>query len=239
MNIWAVFGCTFVYSWASSLDTLELRSTSKHNALTLTVVGASALIIAIALFVGVRSLFAVALVLFILGVIALVIGIAKQYEPPVAMTLSDSGLRFHHRRGELFIEWRNIQRLDFPRVQRGLDLIDLPYVGVKLNAINPILDNISPRLATGLLSEQRPLMMTAVANDEDLAALENYLSAEFSPLVVNGDRYRGLLAMFGRRCLTLDKHLGYHLYLSAEFVELAPEELLSQLRSYWQSHRFE
>ncbi|MCH1924653.1 DUF2982 domain-containing protein [Shewanella sp. C32] len=221
------------------MDTIELRSTSKRNALTLTVVGASALMIAIILFVADRSWFAVAFVAFMLGAVALIIGIAKQYEPAVVMTLSAEGLRFHHRRGSLFIEWQNIQRIDFPRVQRGLALVELPFIGVKLKAVNPILDNISPRLATGLLTEQRSLMMTAVANDEDLAALEHYLSAEFTPLVVNGDRYRGLLAMFGRRCLTLDKHLGYHLYLSAEFVELEPQQLLMQLRDYWQTHRFE
>ncbi len=221
------------------MDTIELRSTSKRNALTLTVVGASALMIAIILFVADRSWFAVAFVAFMLGAVALIIGVAKQYEPAVVMTLSAAGLRFHHRRGSLFIEWQNIQRIDFPRVQRGLALVELPFIGVKLKAVNPILDNISPRLATGLLTEQRSLMMTAVANDEDLAALEHYLSAEFTPLVVNGDRYRGLLAMFGRRCLTLDKHLGYHLYLSAEFVELEPQQLLMQLRDYWQTHRFE
>lgn len=221
------------------METIELRSTSKRNALTLTVAGATALMIAVALFIADHAWFAVAFVFFMLGAVALIIGIAKQYEPAIVMTLSAVGLRFYHRRGSLFIEWRNIQRIDFPRIQRGLDLIELPFIGVKLNAINPILDNISPRLATGLLTEQRPLMMTAVANDEDLEALEHYLSAEFTPLVVNGDRYRGLLAMFGRRCLTLDKHLGYHLYLSAEFVELEPQKLLMQLRDYWHAHRFE
>ncbi|KFZ37071.1 hypothetical protein HR45_12600 [Shewanella mangrovi] len=220
------------------MQTIEIQSTSKRNAVTLTVVGASALIIAFALFLGVSSLFYVALTLFVVGAIALVIGIAKQYEPPVVMTLEAEGLRYFHRRGSVFIEWRNIQRLDFPRVQRGIELIELPFIGVKLHAINPILDNISPRLASGLLSEQRSLVMTALANDEDLNALEHYLSAEFTPLVVNDDRYRGLLAMFGRRCLTLDKHLGYHLYLPAEFVEETPQEFLRSLRRVWNDQRF-
>ncbi|QSX32585.1 DUF2982 domain-containing protein [Shewanella avicenniae] len=220
------------------MQTIEIYSTSRRNALTLTVAGASALIIAFALFLGVKSLFYVALVLFVLGAVALVIGVAKQYEPAVLMALESDGLRYFHRRGSMFIEWRNIQRLDFPRVQRGLDQIELPFIGVKLQAINPILDNISPRLASGLLSEQRSLAMTALANDEDLNALEQYLSAEFKPLVVNGDRYRGLLSMFGRRCLTLDKYLGYHLYFPSEFVENSPQEFLSLLRKVWNERRF-
>lgn len=49
--------------------------------------------------------------------------------------------------------------------------------------------------------------MTAAAQDEELQTLEAALSAEFEPLTVNDERYRGVLAMFGRRCLTLDKYL--------------------------------
>ncbi|MBO1273502.1 DUF2982 domain-containing protein [Shewanella sp. 4t3-1-2LB] len=215
-------------------DPVEIRTLSKRNALTLTLTGSVLLLVGLCLFVGWRELFVIAFMCFFGGAIALVLGVAKQVEPEVVLRLDAQGLVFFHRRGQLQVEWQNIQRLDLLRVQRGIDWLTLPYLGIKLKVINPVLDGISPRLATGLLAEQRSLMITAVANDDELQSLEHYLSAEFEPLVVNGDRYRGLLAMFGRRCLMLDKYLGFHLYIPVEFLPLAPEQLLRQLREYRQ-----
>ncbi|MCL1073808.1 DUF2982 domain-containing protein [Shewanella dokdonensis] len=217
-----------------SNESVAIRTLGKRNALTLTIVGALFVLLGLCLFVSWRESFIVALVCFSAGAVALVLGIAKQIEPEVILRLDAQGMVFFHRRGQLQVSWQNIQRLDLLRVQRGVDWLTLPYLGIKLKAINPVLDTISPRLATGLLAEQRALVMTAVANDDELQSLEHYLSAEFEPLVVNGDRYRGLLAMFGRRCLMLDKYLGFHLYIPVEFLPLAPEQLLRQLREYRQ-----
>ncbi|MFQ6370373.1 DUF2982 domain-containing protein [Shewanella sp. YIC-542] len=220
-------------------EPVVIPTNGKRNAMTLTVAGIVGVFLGMVLFIGWRELFAVALLCFAAGLISLLLGIAKQLEPEVMLRLDDSGLTYFHRRGQLRIGWDNIQRLDLLRIQRGLEWLTLPYMGVKVVAVNPVLDEISPRLATGLLSEQRALMMTAVANDEALQHLEHYLSAEFEPLLVNGERYRGLLAMFGRRCLTLDEHLGFHLYIPLEFLPMAPEVLLKRLRAFKQQQLLE
>ncbi len=72
--------------------------------------------------------------------------------------------------------------------------------------------------------------MTAASQDADLATLETYLGAEFGPLVIEGDRYRGVLAMFGHRCVMLDTRLGYHLYIPHDSLDREPKDFIKLLR---------
>jgi len=208
----------------------SVKPRAKHNGITLSLGGLLLALLGLGIFLNFQSLFALGLTSFCLGVLAMVLGWAKLGEPEESLIGDEQGLTFKHRRGQLYVRWDNIQRIDIPRVSQGLESLDLPFVGLRLHAINPVLDVISPRLATGLLSEQRPLMMTAVANDESLQSLEAYLGTEFTPLVVNGERYRGVLAMFGHRCELLAKHLGYHLYIPADALDRDPMELARLLR---------
>ena len=211
-------------------DVVSIRPLSKRNGVTLTIVGASAFVLGCGLFVLFPELFAVGLVFFSLGAIALILGLAKVYEPETTLSMDEQGLTYFHRRGKVAVSWSNIQRVDIPRVTQGVDTIELSYIGIKLKQLNPILDNISLRLAAGLLTEQRPLLVTAASQQEDLATLETYLGAEFSPLVVDGDRYRGVLAMFGHRCVMLNTHLGYHLYIPYDSLDRDPREFIKLLR---------
>ncbi|MCT8987099.1 DUF2982 domain-containing protein [Shewanella phaeophyticola] len=218
-------------------DELSISPFSKRNGITLTLLGTLSMFISLVIFIAFGSLFALGMMFFALGSVGLILGVAKVYQPAVSFKLTAEGMAFFHRRGQVFIKWDNIQRLDNVRVNQNLQLIELPYIGVKLKQINPILDCISPRLATGLLTEQRPLLMTAATQDEDLQSLEGYLGTEYTPLIVNGDRYRGVLAMFGHRCQTLNEQLGYHLYLSIDSVDRDPKEFVSLLRQWQQSNQ--
>ena len=97
-----------------------------------------------------------------------------------------------------------------------------------------MLDIIPARLAIGLLTEQRPLLMSAVALDENIAVLEDHLNSEFTPLLVHDERYRGVLAMFGHRSEMLNRNLGYHLYLPFDCLGTEPREFLVLLKRYQQ-----
>lgn len=217
-------------------DVVSVRPLSKRNGLTLSLVGGSALLLGLGLFVLFPELFAVGLVFFSLGAIALILGLAKVYEPETTLSLDEQGLSYFHRRGKVLINWDNIQRVDIPQVTQGLDTTELSYIGIKLKQLNPILDNISLRLAAGLLTEQRPLLVTAASQLQDLATLEIYLGAEFSPLVVDGDRYRGVLAMFGHRCVMLNTQLGYHLYIPHDSLDRDPRDFIKLLRQRIKQH---
>ncbi|MCH1928891.1 DUF2982 domain-containing protein [Shewanella sp. A25] len=215
---------------------ISVRPLSKRNGFTLTWLGAFAFILGFSLFVLFPDLFALGLVFFSLGAIALVLGLAKVYEPETSLSIDANGLTYFHRRGNVFIGWDNIQRVDNPRITQGIETLELSYIGIKLKRLNPILDNISLRLAAGLLTEQRPLLVTAASQQEDLATLETYLGAEFSPLTLEGDRYRGVLAMFGHRCVMLDSRLGFHLYIPNDSLDREPNEFITLLRQRVASH---
>ncbi len=210
-------------------EVISVRPHSKRNGFTLTWAGAVAFAVGLGVFVFLPEAFSLGLVLFSLGAIALILGLAKVYEPDTTLRLDGDGLSYFHRRGRVFVAWDNIQRVDIVRVTQGGEVLELSYIGIKLKRLNPVLDNISLRLATGLLTEQRPLLVTAASQQEDLATLETYLGAEFSPLVLEGDRYRGVLAMFGHRCVMLNSQLGYHLYIPHDSLDRDPKDFIKLL----------
>lgn len=220
-----------------NIEVIQVRSGVKRNAITLTCLGFVGIILSLVLFLSSSALLGPGLCIFTLGIISTVLGISKQMEPEVSVTLSAEGLSYHHRRGRLLIEWGNIQRFDSPKSRDGLETIELSFIGIRLKKINPVLDMIPGRLATGLLTEQRPLLMSAVTLDESLEALEDYLNSEFTPLLINGDRYRGVLAMFGHRCEMLNRNLGYHLYIPFDCLDREPKEFLRLLRNYLEEVR--
>lgn len=220
-----------------NIANIEIHSQFKRNSITLSVFGVIGLILGISLFLFSQTMFAPGILSFSLGIISLVLGISKTLEPEVSLSLTPAGLNYHHRRGSIFIDWDNVQRVDIPRGLDGMESIALPYVGIKLKQINPILDLIPGRLATGLLTEQRPLLMSAVTLDEDLLELESYMNSEFTPLVVNEERYRGVLAMFGHRCEMLSTNLGFHLYIPADCLDRSAGDFVIVLRDYLQQIR--
>ncbi len=216
----------------SNSQTLLIKSPNKRNGYTLTVIGIIGVAIGIGLFLAGSHLFAPGIICFAFGAIAAVLGISKLLEPEVTLSIDLQGIRYFHRRGEVQIDWQNIQRLDQPRVTQGLETITLPYIGIKLKTVGPVLDCISLRLASGLLTEQRPLLITVSAQDEDLSTLENQMSAEFTPFIEDNNRYKGVLAMFGHRCRILGNHLGFHLYIATDALDRPAEEFIALLRRY-------
>ncbi|WP_372872345.1 DUF2982 domain-containing protein [Shewanella sp.] len=221
-------------------DDLVIVPYGKRNGITLTLASAVLFSIALWVFLFAKTLFGLGIVLFALGAVGMILGYARVSQPPVSLRGDPTGLFYFHRRGQYGLSWDNIARIDVPRVSQGLESLDLPFIGIKLKRINPLLDVISPRLATGLLSEQRPLLMTAAAQDESLETLEAQLGAEFTPFVADGERYRGVLAMFGHRTVILEKHLGYHLFIASDALDDEPVAVARRLRAYkaaWQQHQ--
>ncbi|MBE8168702.1 MAG: DUF2982 domain-containing protein [Shewanella sp.] len=213
----------------------QISPKRKYNGSVFTLFGAIGLIISFALFIN-SGYFAQGLIFFTLGAVCLILGIAQLIEPQISFMFSENSFTYFHRRGQVEINWENIQRFDVLRINNGLAMVELPYIGIKLRSINPVLDSISPRLATGLLTEQRSLMITASAQAGDEQALEVYLNHEFMPLTVNDERYRGILAMFGRRSLMLELFLGYHIYIPADSFDRDIGDFLKLLRKTKENH---
>ncbi|TVP10627.1 DUF2982 domain-containing protein [Shewanella sp. KCT] len=213
-------------------EAVVIRAVTKRNARTFTLVGGIALISALCMFIASRALMGPGMVCFIFGMIFTVLGIAKWMQPEVSIELRPRGLVYHHHRGSIYLEWDNIQRVDIPRSIQTFDSHDLPYIGVRLKSLLPLIDDIPPRLATGLLSEQRPLLISSLNLDGELADLEHYLNSEFTPITLEGTDFSGVQAMFARRCAQLNTQLGYHVYLPEDCLDRAPREFLALLREY-------
>ncbi|MCG9698308.1 DUF2982 domain-containing protein [Shewanella sp. Isolate11] len=213
---------------------VAIRAVTKRNGKSFTLLGVSTLIIGLMLFLFSKSLLGLGMVCFIFGIIFTVLGVAKLWQPEVSIELRQQGLVYHHHRGTIYLEWANIQRVDVPRSIQALDSHELPYIGVKLKQLSPLIDDIPPRLATGLLSEQRPLLMSSLTLDGELADLERYLNSEFSPLTLEERQYHGVQAMFTRRCQQLNAQLGYHVYIPIDCLDREPRQFLSLLREYKQ-----
>ena len=136
-------------------EAVVIRAMTKRNARTFTLVGIIALVCAMGMFIISKALMGPGMVCFIFGMIFTVLGAAKWLQPEVSIELRPRGLVYHHHRGSIYIEWQNIQRVDIPRSIQSFDSHDLPYIGVRLKSLLPLIDDIPPRLATGLLSDPR------------------------------------------------------------------------------------
>lgn len=137
-----------------------IRANAKKNSLTSLVVGAVALLLAILMFRILPENFNLLAIFTTTGaIIALLLGYLKAREPEHSMEISREKIDYQHRNGSWALSWQNVQRIDVPRITSGVEQKQLTLVGIRIKKYGPILDNISPRLMTHLLMEQRPLLL--------------------------------------------------------------------------------
>ncbi|MCK7459090.1 DUF2982 domain-containing protein [Idiomarina aminovorans] len=152
--------------------------------------------------------------------ILMLLGIGKIIEPPISLVITPEGIRYLHRRGQWNIRWENIIRYDVPRVNRLLELEDAPYLGFRLYHVEEVLNDISPRLASALLFEQRQLLTMALRHQapdrQDYTAYFDIPDSYISP---NGTVYKGLIGVFGKRMEQMRELLGYDLYVSESALD--------------------
>jgi hypothetical protein len=95
----------------------------------------------------------------------ILVGVWKLGEPHFSLSLCQDCLQYHHKYGGWILKWRNIQRIDQPRIHLGWDLVELPYIGLKIKDYDAFLTLITPRLAVRLLTEQRAVLMQAMRSE--------------------------------------------------------------------------
>ncbi|WP_404408734.1 DUF2982 domain-containing protein [Pseudidiomarina marina] len=169
--------------------------------------------------------------LFIASALLIFLGSAKVFEPPVSMTITPKEITYLHRRGRWQIQWNNILRFDIPRLHRGLELEQMPYIGFRLHDIEPIIQTITPRLAVYLLSEQRHLLVAALRHERpELREYSPYFEVPDRYQSASGTEYRGVQAMFAVRCEHFRELLGYDLFVPAAALDRAPEDFITWLQ---------
>ncbi|MGY6036750.1 DUF2982 domain-containing protein [Aeromonas sp. AE23HZ002T15] len=223
------------------MKTLHVNPMVRRNGLTLILLG---VVITIAmifiLFLFREQLLIPAISVLLAGLMTIFVGAIKLNEPHFSLSLCQDCLQYHHKYGGWILKWRNIQRIDQPRIHLGLDLVPLPYIGLKIKDYDDFLTLITPRLAVRLLTEQRAVLLQAMNSEQpgclDGSCGSGLLGGELleesrfrSP---SGQRYEGVIAMLGNRMTRLRDLLGYDLLVPDNSLDRAPADFVRLLNEY-------
>ncbi|WKE66695.1 DUF2982 domain-containing protein [Gallaecimonas kandeliae] len=208
------------------MNAQELSSHRHRNGLTFTLAGL--LLLALGPFCLVKGWYGPGMVLLLACPVLLALGIGKLTEPKVSLSINSQSLSLHHRRGGWSLRWRDIQRIDQLRIGSGFEMRELPYIGFRLKHPEPLLDTISPRLAVGLLTEQRNILLLALGSQPTASAEDLFEPHQYQ--APSGKHYQGVTAMLGQRMKRLRELTGFDLIINEE---LAGQDGLAVLRRYW------
>jgi hypothetical protein len=210
-----------------------IKAQSKSNGITSSLIGVGAIILGLTLTkVLPAHMVILGFIVVSIGIVACVIGFYKIKEPNYSVMLDDAGIHYQHRYGKWFIAWENIQRIDTPRVTRGVELVDLRVVGVKLKAYPEFLGTVSQRLMANILMEQRPLLMhnadpnctTGMCGGEDIVAASKYK-------LPDGTVLTGVRGLFVNRMQKLRGSLGFDVYINEAELDRDVGDFVGLLRA--------
>ncbi len=204
-----------------------IRPISKRNGLTFTVSGA--FLICISLFCLLYELLPKVIMagLLILGLVILVIGIRKLSDTFYRFSLTEQGIHYFTRSGGCTILWKDIQRIDIPKIINGTEEIQLPYIGLRLSNPRRLISTASLPMLAHMLIEQRALVQLSLTDSDLLEHADTLLSAAATDEL----DFKGLHAQFLKRMTLLHKTLGYDFYFPTDDIDRSPEQFVNLLRT--------
>ena len=181
----------------------------------------------------------VLLFLVLVSLVCIFIGVNKCLEPQHSFCLTPSTFTYQHKYGSWQLTWDKIANIKPICENAWLERINLPYVGIKLHTIDSIIDNISPRLASRLIHEQRPLIHFAIQHQ--LISFEESI-INFSPYKIQNNKHdsgllKGPKAAFMHQVTLLHKAYGYHLFLPQTACDRAPSEFSELLNDCLRNYK--
>lgn len=217
-------------------ETQHIEPMSRRNGLSLTLAGAGLMLVLLPAMYWLEDRGRLVIIFLLLfSLVVTLLGLLKLREPPYSFSLSADSLHFHHRIGGWSLHWSNIQRIDQPRLHAGLELVELPYVGIRIRDYDELLPLMSPRLIVHLLTEQRPLLAMALRHGAiDRTRLQEWLIEDNRFCSPGGRRYQGLAAMLGHRMRHLRELYGYDLLVHESCLDRDTPDFVRLLRHYLQ-----
>lgn len=214
-----------------------IRPIAKRNGVTFTIVAGVFIFSSIIALLTISTnnppyfpLFAASL---IIGIGLLIVGIVKINDVDYRFSLTHEGIHYFTSRGGFTILWQDIQRIDIPRINNELELKELPYIGIRLNQREHLINSASLPTLSHMLLEQRALVMLTDPSSTLYGNAENMLY----PDIKTTHKYHGLQAMFINRMHYLHDTLGYDIYFPNDDLDRSPIEFVQLLRDY-KSHCF-
>ncbi|WDE07748.1 DUF2982 domain-containing protein [Thalassomonas viridans] len=217
----------------ASLPCITIKAKAKNHGLFLLCLGC--LLLLLALLCSVFFWQQARLTLIFIDLVALVTcltGLVKLMEPKFSFFITPAALCYRHRHGKWRLLWQDTLRINPVRETRGIDMQELPYLGIRLKSIDCLAGNISPRMANRLIHEQRPLTLYCLRNN--LMTLEQGTMNFLPYKLADGTSIKGPVAGFLHHSCALHKALGYHLFIPDTAIDrdLADfSRLLSQCKS--------
>jgi hypothetical protein len=217
---------------SSSNDCILIRSTAKRNGLTTLLIGVAVLLIASVAMTASPKWLLLPLIFCVSGaIVTILIGWFKLREPEHSLAIDREKVSYSHRCGQWQIAWDDIQRVDCPRVSRGLDHDTLELVGFKLKRYDEFLQTISPRLASHIIMEQRPLLIHGQNKSCSTGGCYSSSLFEDKPFVLeNGVTLTGIKAILANRMTAVREALGYDVFISASELDREPVAFVGLLR---------
>ena len=217
----------------SNIEPIFIRAASKSNGITSIVIGLAGLVVSLLWFLLLPEwLFLAGIFITSASLVTLLVGYFKVREPEFSLEITTEFIIYRHRLGSWNIHWDNLQRAGCPKVRKGLEQVELETIGFKIKDYSDFLTTISPRLATHLLMEQRPLLLQ---NNEDSCATGScYEQSMFDDnqfTLSDGTVLTGVKAMLGNRMNELRQRLGFDVYIAASEIDRDPSqfaELITQ-----------
>ncbi|MCW8109763.1 DUF2982 domain-containing protein [Alteromonas ponticola] len=218
-------------------DVINIKANSKRNGLVTILLGGGGLGLSVLwLSFMPDALFLAGIFLTSAAIVTLLIGWFKLREPEFSLAITRAEVRYFHRLGKWQLNWDNVQRVDCPRIRRGIEHQELEAVGFKLKDYAPFLRDISPRLATHILMEQRPLLMQQ--DDDNCQTGMCYGNEMFDDkpvMLANGEQLTGVKAMLANRMSQLRARLGFDVYISTADLDRSAAEFVTFLKQCQQA----
>lgn len=200
-----------------SIPEIRIKAQSKHNAYSIMLIGFT-LFISVIIFSQNYWYQAKLVLIFLLlvSIVIIFIGVTKHIEPVNSFQLTPKNLTYQHKYGNWKVKWQDIRRISQVSETVGIDYVTLPYLGIKLDSLKDISANISPRLASRLIHEQRPLIYFCIQHR--LLTVQQ-ATINFSPFKLNGKIIKGPVAAFLYQTASLHEALGYHLFIPQSAID--------------------
>ncbi|MBU3004842.1 DUF2982 domain-containing protein [Paraglaciecola arctica] len=215
-------------------DLIEIRSQAKRNILVSALLGVVGLCLgSISFSILPKSLFLVGIFITCGSLVTLLIAWVKYREPAFSFLISRTSILYQHRHGKWQLDWHNIQRIDVPTVTQGLERAPLDMVGIRIKDYSVFLKNVSPRLMTNILMEQRSLLFHELPKSKDCSSGNCYSDDMLEGDYFKDDKgieYKGIQAMFANRMLKLRQRLGYDLFVAGSELDRPEQEFVDLLR---------
>jgi hypothetical protein len=217
-------------------DIIQIRSIAKRNILVSAITGCLTLIFGSLLLILLPvDYYLIGIFIISLSLVFLLIAWVKFREPTHSFLLSKKDIIYQSRHGRWRLAWDNVQRIDIPKVHQGMLNVSIEMVGIKLKRYPEFLSDVSPRLMTNLLMEQRPLLFHQLSENNSQSCSTGQcatdgLIEDDSFKDEQGQLFRGIQAMFANRMTRLRSTLGYDLYIAVSDLDRPKEEFVNLLR---------